>query len=184
MNEFDDNDNSDVNYYAYKNLEEPVPKSRNTVDGKPVNYIVPKFCLVFLLNLPLPFFLGLGIIHDHLIEMFAGSFVLLVIGSVVCQQNRRIGKSIISGGLLLAPSQVLPIIQLLVGLFVLSVVSESFRNNNDELKFTLDGESTLIVSLLTGLILMILAYMLGETIRLLFAQCKRYNLFKKRKIEV
>ena len=93
------------------------------VHDKPVDSYVPWFCLVFILNLPVPFFIGtmVNAYHNTLV-MVIGCVILLAIGCFIGTRRKRIAFSLTVGGLVVALTQFAPILHVMVG----AVVVEGF----------------------------------------------------------
>ena len=101
---------------------------------------------------------------------------LLALGRFICSRSRRVGFSLTAGGLVVAMTQLFPILQMMVGLLVV----EGFGAATGLVKVSeygpvLSGISPwacLVFTLLTGLILMGIALVTGEVIRQVFFRKK------------
>jgi hypothetical protein len=154
------------------------PSAVLPVHDQPIESYVPWFCLVFMLNLPFPFFMGTMVnAYQNTLVMVIGCVILLAIGCFICTRRKRIAFSLTVGGLVVALTQFAPFLQVMVG----AVVVEGFGAatglvESDEFGSSIrNGISTwacLIFTLLTGLILMGIALIVGEVIRLLLFRKK------------
>jgi len=147
-------------------------QSALAVQATPESY-VRRFCLVFLLNLPVPFFWGVMVNEKrNTFIMLAGCAMLLALGRFICSRSRRIGFSLTAGGLVVAVTQFFPLLQISVGLLVV----EGFGAATGLVKGSEYGPilneispwACLVFTLLTGLILMGIALVTGEVIRQVF----------------
>ena len=160
--------NDDIKVTCAEHQAEPA------VHHEPAVSYVPRFSLVFLLNLPVPFFWGVTVNEKrNTFFMLAGCAMLLALGCFLCSRSRRIGFSLTAGGRVVALSQLFPMLQITVGVLVV----EGFGAATGLVKSDEYGAAyesgispwaCLVFTLLTGLILMGIALVLGEIIRWLF----------------
>lgn len=143
----------------------------------PKSYL-PWFSLVFLLNLPVPFFWGVMVNEKrNTFFLLAGCALLLALGRLICTRSRRVGFSLTAGGVVVAISQFFPMMQITVGILVVEgfgaatglVESSEHRAGFEN---GISPWACLVFTLLTGLILMAIALVTGELIRQVFFRKK------------
>ncbi len=174
----------DINVSSVEN--QAVNRSPPTVlpvHDEPIKSCVPWFCLIFMLNLPFSFSMGMMVnAHQNTLIMLIGCAILLAIGCFIGKRRQRIAVSLTVGGLIVAPTQFAPFLQVMVGLVVVEGfgVATGLVESDEYGAAIHNGISPwacLIFTLLTGLILMGIALILGEVIRLLFFYKKNSKTF-------
>jgi len=156
-------------------------------DGNKVSRRVGAWVIVFLLNLPVPVMLGKDTISGAAgaLGMTVGCLLWCGLGIVLCFGTLAKHVEATSlGGILVALSQVMPIVQMMSGMIAMGIVSlvgevlqvkvgfgdvPPFTDVTGVGRVALAGCLTLI----TGLLLIGLAFVLGHGMRAISRQAKR-----------
>jgi hypothetical protein len=76
---------------------------------------------VFVLNLPLPLLFGSSMMRTAgWLGMALAALVLMAAGTLACRLRRRLGQTLVVGGTLVALGQLMPVLQVVAGLFGMS----------------------------------------------------------------
>ena len=124
---------------------------------------------VFLANSPVPLFYAWFLTAKHgRIGMVAAIVLWWSLGHLVCKTNRRLGLSLVAGGILVALSQCFPLLQIIAGMVSLNIYGRlaqavaggSVRGPQEQTEF-----GGFLVTMLTGGMLMAVALGFGSVIR-------------------
>jgi hypothetical protein len=84
-----------------------------------------RWAMVFFMNLITPVLLGIDVVKaGGLVGMIAGVVVLLLVSTGFVIMFPKMGKCLISGGTLMMISQLIPVLQMMSGLFALRIWQE------------------------------------------------------------
>ena len=120
---------------------------------------------VFLMNLPVPIYLALELTERAgRIGMSFAILVLLLFGHWLCSRSATSRRPLLAGGILVGLSQAWPALQIMAGLcgFEAAVLLGVMRNSSQKIGSEPAG---FVVTLVTGGILMLAAYLLGRLLR-------------------
>jgi hypothetical protein len=130
---------------------------------------------VLVLNLAIPLLLALPLTDDRArIGMLIAIALLCAAGCWVCANSRQAGRSLVIGGVLVGLSQLFPILQMFAGVVAMNIGVFSGLGHHGEIE-TLNTEiGGLVVTLITGTILMSIAAGIGFVIeRLMRSRTRR-----------
>lgn len=145
-------------------IADPTPNRR----VRKFSYVAWLF--VFAINMAVPLFLSHPVTEKHgRLGLLFGALLLLALGYYLCAVNRRFGPALIVGGVLIAISQVFPVMQVIAGMLGMTVGKAmglaSFGDDYEVPQITTE-EGGFIVTLVTGGILMAAAACSGMLLRL------------------
>ncbi|MEM8679391.1 MAG: hypothetical protein AAGF97_08570 [Planctomycetota bacterium] len=132
---------------------------------------------MFAINLIVPLMWATSLVNRHgKVGMLAAIPVLYLMGWATCRIHPVCARSMLNGGALVALTQLFPILQILAGLFALSVVG--FEDRFDQVASVgfPNERGGFLVTLLVGGLLMGLAFSLGATVEALTTYVKKWPL--------
>lgn len=136
--------------------------------------------VVFLANLPVPLFFGWAFTTQHgRFGMATAIVVWWLLGHQVCKASRWCGLAIVAGGIFVAMSQFLPVLQLYAGAVSLGIGSrlgQAWDEGGEQQVTTELGG--FLVTMLTGGLLMVVAVMCGSIISASIAESRRLERVK------
>lgn len=154
-------------YQAPSNHETDSPRA-STADLDSLKPVWRRWSRVFALNMIVPLLFGLPMTFGiGWVGMFAAVPVLFALGGCVCACQPNIGRALIRGGVLVALSQLFPVLQIMAGLVAMDLTAvlgqvKATVGRPPEVASVSGG---FLMTIFTGLLLMCAALFLGLLIQ-------------------
>ncbi len=168
----------DVNpYQAPSNLEAQAPPA-STAALDLLKPLWRRWSRVFALNMIVPLLFGLPRTYGiGWVGMFAAVPVLFALGGWACACQPNIGRILIRGGVLVALSQLLPVLQIVAGLAAMDLTAmlgqvEATVGRSPEVGSAAGG---FLMTMFTGFFLMCAALFLGLLFEAILPDRSRHN---------
>lgn len=133
---------------------------------------------VFLLNMIVPLLYGLSMTHGFgRLGMFAAVPVLFALGGWVCACQPKFRRALIRGGVLVALSQLLPVLQIVAGLVAMDLTAMLGQAQAAVVRppEVVSAPGGFLMTMFTGLLLMCAAFCLGLLLQAILPDRSRNN---------